>query len=206
MSVTVDYFYTSISPFSYLGHATLLKMADELGFSIRFRPIQLAAVWSESGGVAPPQRHPARLRYRMLELQRWRDAAAVPLNLQPAHFPTDPSLADRCAIVLQAEGKAPGAFIEQVFQACWVEEKNVADEAVIHAILGKNGFDADAIIARAGDEATTKIYDENTADGVRYDIIGAPGYVLNGEAFWGQDRLPMLESAIRSGRNAYKAG
>ncbi|WP_350332833.1 2-hydroxychromene-2-carboxylate isomerase [Coralliovum pocilloporae] len=205
MSTTVDYFYTSISPFSYLGHAKLLQMSENLGFSIRFRPIKLAGVWAESGGVAPPQRHPARLRYRLLELQRWREECGVPLNLQPAHFPTDPSLADRCAITLQEQGENPGIFIERVFQACWMHDKNVADEAAISGLLDDAGFDAHAVLAQSGSDAVSGVYDQNTADGVRFDIIGAPGYVLNGEAFWGQDRLPLLESAIRSGRAPFHA-
>lgn len=202
---SIDYFFTLTSAYVYLGHEAFLDMARRHGATINFRPVRLAAVWARSGAVPHGQRPEPRQRYRLLELQRWREARGKPLNLWPAHFPVDPSLADRTAAALVLDGHDPAAFMGRVGRAVWAEEKNIADPDTLRAILRESGEDADSALARAESTEASSAIAANTAAAIAADVVGVPGYVLDGEAFWGQDRIDLLDRAMASGRPAFAA-
>ena len=202
---TIDYFFTLISPFAYLGHRAFLDMAGGHGAEVRFRPVALMGVWEHSGAVPLPQRPQSRQDYRLIELQRWREKRGLPLNLHPKHFPTNPTLADRSVIALVEDGADPGDYAGAVLAACWAQDKDVADADVLAGLLGEAGHDAGAILAAAQSDAVAAIQQANTEAAVAAGIVGAPGYVLNGEPFWGQDRIELLTDALASGCAAYAA-
>ncbi|KAB8192913.1 2-hydroxychromene-2-carboxylate isomerase [Lysobacter maris] len=197
---SIDYYFTVISPYAYLGHAALLQSARETGARLHYRPVRIFELFEANGGLPLGQRAPARQRYRLVELQRWREARAVPLNLQPRHFPADPSLADRCAIVLAESGRDPGDYVSAAFRTVWADDRDIADRDQVAALLTANGFDAGAVIEAAEGEAVQAAYAANTAAAIAADLPGLPGYVLNGEPFWGQDRVEALRAALDSGR------
>lgn len=90
------------------------------------------------------------------------------------------------------------------FQAVWVEDLNIADEAVLTGLLREMGLDADALLEAAGSAAIREAYQENQRRAIDLGVIGSPCYVLKGEPFWGQDRLDLLEDALVSGRDAFR--
>ena len=202
---TIDYFFTLVSPFAYLGHRAFLDVAAEHGAEVRFRPVALMGVWEHSGAVPLPQRPQSRQDYRLIELQRWRDKRNVPLNLHPKHFPTNPMLADRSVIALVETGADPAGYAGSVARACWVDDKDIAEADVLTGLLEAAGHDAGAILAAAQSDETAAIQQANTAAAVAAGVVGAPGYVLNGEPFWGQDRIELLADALAAGRAAYAA-
>ena len=201
---TIDYFLTLVSPFVYLGHRALLDVAREHGAEVRFRPVALMGVWEHSGAVPLPQRPQSRQDYRLIELQRWREKRGVPLNLHPKHFPTNPTLADRSVIALVEAGADPADYAEAVLRACWVDDKDVAEADVLAGLLEQAGHDAGAILAAAQSDAVAAIHETNTEAAVALGVVGAPGYVLNGEPFWGQDRIELLADALESARAPYE--
>ncbi|MCW2307079.1 2-hydroxychromene-2-carboxylate isomerase [Rhodobium gokarnense] len=201
--ITVDYFYTHGSPWAYLGHDHFVEMTARHGVRVRYKPVFLGPVFEATGGLPLPKRHPARRHYRLIELQRWRDKRALPLNLQPAFANPAPTLADCAAIAIQEAGESPADFSHRAFRAMWAYDKDVADEHVVEGMLADAGHDAHALLAAAKSDAVKAIYEQNQADGVALEIIGSPCYVLRGEPFWGQDRLDLLEEAIVSGRHPY---
>ena len=198
----IDYFFTLVSPYAYLGHRPFLELAAAHGATIRYKPVMLSKVFENSGALPLAQRPKARQDYRFIELQRWRAKRGVPLNLKPKHFPTNPALADKSVIALVEAGRDPGAYVEAAFRACWAEERDVADREVVAEKLRASGFDPEPVLAAAESEAD-RIYQANTAEAVRINAIGSPTYVLNGEVFWGQDRLDLLAEALDSGRAPY---
>ena len=122
----------------------------------------------------------------------------MPVNLKPAHFPTDPGLADRCVIALQEAGKDAGEFVQRALAACWAEERNIAEEAVIRDILTSLQFDAEAVLRSADSSDVADQYDRNSDEAVERGVLGAPAYLLNGEQFWGQDRIELLAETLDS--------
>lgn len=200
----IEYFFTHISPWTYLGHRAFLDLAREHGAKIVCRPVMLSKVFANSGAQPLAERPKARQDYRLVELQRWRDRRGLPLNLKPKHFPTNPGLADRAAIALAAAGVDPGGFSEAILTACWAEEKDIADPAVVREKLAASGHDAERVLAEADGEAARAAHEKNTADAIALNAIGAPNYVLNGEVFWGQDRLELLGDALATHRKPFR--
>ncbi|WP_454829267.1 DsbA family protein [Pseudoxanthomonas wuyuanensis] len=200
----VDYYFSLVSPFAYLGHAAFLDLAHRHHATVAYRPVRPLEVFAAAGGVPLGQRAPSRQRYRLLELQRWRQARGLPLNLHPAFFPVDGSLADCAVAALTQLQRDPDTYIRGAFRAVWVDERNLADRQVIADLLAKAGHDAGAVLALASSESVQAAYRANTEAAAAADLPGVPGYVLAGEAFWGQDRLEMLGQALQSARPPYR--
>ena len=203
MPISIDYYMTSISPFSYLGHPMLRAVAHKHGAALKVKPVNLAAIFDNSGAVFPAKRPPVRQRYRLIELQRVAGYRGLPINIQPKHWPTDPSLADHTIIALAERGHDPLSYMERVFAAVWANEKDIADRGVLSTHLRAEGFDADAIIGAAREPETAAIRARNTQEAIDAGAVGVPAYVLNGEVFWGQDRVEYLDQALATGRKAY---
>ncbi|UTW12142.1 2-hydroxychromene-2-carboxylate isomerase [Marinobacterium rhizophilum] len=196
MTAKIDYYFTCISPFTFIGHDLLLKTAATAGAQVNFLPIRLGPVFAQSGAKPLGERPQSRRDYRLVELRRWAKKRGLALNLQPKFFPSDPALADSCVIALLAARQDPAEFAGRIMAACWVDDKRISDSSVVSESLKACGFDADAILAAAGSDATSATYDQNTEQALAQGILGAPAYVLNGEQFWGQDRLELLADAL----------
>ncbi|TKT74285.1 2-hydroxychromene-2-carboxylate isomerase [Aquamicrobium sp. LC103] len=200
----IDYYFVCVSPFAYLGHEAFHALAVKHGATIRYKPMKLMGVWEKSGSVPLSQRSDTRKRYRRIELQRVADIRGLPLNVEPKYFPVDSSLADRAIIALIESGKDPTGFIWRVHRGVWVGDENVSDRAQLAAYLAAEGHDGEVVLAAAEGGEVAAIYQRNTDDAVAADAIGAPVYVLNGEPFWGQDRLDYLAHALETGRGPFR--
>lgn len=205
MTPRIEYFFTSISPWSYLGHDAFIEIAGRRGAEIVYKPVNLGLVFPETGGLPLPKRAPARQKYRLIELKRWKEKRGLPLNIQPAHFPTDCSLADRAVLAIAAAGQDPADFLHRAYRAVWAYDRDVADEHVIEGLLADAGHDAHAILDAVKSDTITTAYEANAKEAVEKSVFGAPTYILNGEPFWGQDRIDLLSDALSSGRAPYTA-
>jgi 2-hydroxychromene-2-carboxylate isomerase len=204
MPRSISYYFTLQSPWTYLGHAAFLAVAARHGCAIAYRPMPLRSVFDETGGLPLPKRHPVRQRYRMVELQRWRERRNVPLVLQPRHFPYDPSLADRVVIAIADSGGDPGRFMGDVLAGLWARDEDLSRPERIGALADAAGFDGRALLTAAEGDNARRRYDEIRTEAVAAGVFGAPSYVLDGEVFWGQDRIELLDAALASGRAAYR--
>lgn len=200
----IDYYYFSISPFAYLGHQEILHVAKKHGAALNFKPVDLFKIWEISGAVPPAKRPLVRQRQRFIELQRVAEHRKLHINIRPEYFPTDPQLADKTVIALVKEGQNPSDYMGKIFAAVWVENKDIADQDVIAELLQSSGFDAQDIISKAQLDEMDEIRQKNSQDAIDADAVGVPTYVLNGEAFWGQDRIEYLDAALFSGRAPFK--
>jgi 2-hydroxychromene-2-carboxylate isomerase len=205
MSRRVDYYFSLASPWAYIGHAPFMEIARRHGLTLNHKPIFLGRLFAETGGQPLPQRHPARQRYRMLELQRWRQKRGLNFNLKPKFWPFDVTLADRFVIAVTAAGKDPDPFLRRAFAGVWEEERNLADPIVVAELAEAAGLDSTSLIETARGSMTEALYGLNLENAVANDVFGSPGYVLDGEVFWGQDRLELLDDALASGRPPFQA-
>ena len=204
MSRTVDYYFSLLSPWAYLGHAPFMDVAARHGLTVNHKPVFLGRVFAETGGLPLGQRHPARQRYRMVELQRWRERRGLSFQLQPKHWPYDVVLADRFVIAVAASGQDPDRFLRAAFAAVWEEERNLADPLVVAELAEGAGLDSTSLLERAGSSVTEALYALNLENAVAADVFGSPAYVLDGEVFWGQDRVELLDEALASGRAPFR--
>lgn len=204
MPRTITYYYTLLSPWTYLGFDAFHTIAEKHNLVVDYRPMRLGIVFAATGGQPLSQRPPARQAYRLIELQRWRDARNIPLNLKPTFWPTDAALADKLVIVMAKKALNPQKFLGAAHRAIWAEEKDVSKPETLLELLAPYP-DAAKLLSEAASEDSEAIYTANSSEAaIQSGVFGAPSYVLDGEIFWGQDRLDMLETALASGRSAYQ--
>jgi 2-hydroxychromene-2-carboxylate isomerase len=197
MRHTVDYFFAPNSPWTYLGHARFSRLIKASGAQLRVLPVDLGDVFSVSGGLPLPKRAPQRQAYRLLELKRFSAVLGVPLNVQPRFFPVAADDAARLIVAAdQAHGSAAAMTLAGALGAAvWAQERNIADAATLTQLLMESGLGAD-LLQRAHDKAVQSRYAENTQAAKDAGVFGAPSYVVDGELFWGQDRLDFVERQL----------
>ncbi len=205
MAREIDYYFTATSPWSYLGHDRAVALAAKHGATLNFKPVNLPPVFAETGGLPLPKRAPARRAYRMMELQRWREVLNKPLVLEPKGLPFDPALADKVAIAVGRAGGDVAAHLSRAFAAVWEQELNLGEESNLAALIGAAGLDPAAVLADAKSEAVEALYAANVKSALAHGVFGAPTFILDGELFWGQDRIDLLARALETGRPAYRA-
>jgi 2-hydroxychromene-2-carboxylate isomerase len=204
MSRTVDYYFTLASPWAFLGHKPFLDLAKQNGVTIRYKPVDLGEVFPHTGGLPLPKRHPSRQRYRILELQRWREARGVALKINPKHWPFPATTANRTIVAVAQSGGDPGRYTQRAFEGVWVKDEDLGQDDTLVALLNECGHDGAKMLSAAKSDAVGAIYAKTAEEAVERNVIGSPCYVLDGEVFWGQDRLDLLASALKSGRKAYR--
>jgi 2-hydroxychromene-2-carboxylate isomerase len=197
MGKTVDYYFSPISPWSYLGHARFAQMLARHGAQVNVKPMDLGKVFPVSGGLPLPQRAPQRQAYRLVELQRWRDYLKVPLTIKPKFFPAASDLAATMIVAVKKLGEDQAMRLTgAILAACWTQERNVADADTLRAIAREQALDADALLTAAQSAETKAAYDQFTAEAIERQVFGAPTYVVDGVLFWGQDRLDFVDRAL----------
>jgi 2-hydroxychromene-2-carboxylate isomerase len=198
MGKAVDYYFSPTSPWTYLGHARFAEMAKRLGAEVKVKPVDYSKIFPLSGGLPLAKRAPQRQAYRLVELRRFRDQLKLPLNLQPKFFPAPADLAAQFIVAAGASGGSDAAMrlAGAVLRACWAEERNIADAETLIAVCGEQGLDAAKLAAAAQSDAVKAEYERHTQEAIARNVFGAPSYVIDGEIFWGQDRLDFVERAL----------
>lgn len=192
----IDYFFATLSPFSYLAGMRLEEVAAKHGASIAYKPVDILALFGRTGGVPPKDRHPSRIEYRAQELQRQARKTGLPFNLKPAHWPTNAAPSSYAIIAAIRDGSGDvGALCHSILRACWAEDKDIAQDEVIRDCLERAGFDPD--LANSGLLVGAETYAANLEEAVDRGVFGAPFYITsNGQRFWGQDRLDDLDAHL----------
>lgn len=192
----IDYYFSTISPFTYFAGDRLEQIAANHGATITYKPLDIIALFGRTGGTPPGQRHASRQAYRLQELARASKKTGLPYHARPAHFPTNAAPSSYAIIAAQKSGGGDvGELCRGLLTACWAEQKDVADEGVIKACLAVAGFDP--ALADSGLLTGAEIYPANLEEAVERGVFGAPTYVVDsGQIFWGHDRLDDLDAHL----------
>ncbi|CAA6605687.1 conserved hypothetical protein [Rhodospirillaceae bacterium LM-1] len=197
MSKHIDYYYALVSPWSFIGHARLIDIAKRHGALINYKPVNLGKLFPATGGTMFKDRHPARLAYRLVEIERWNKHLNFGLNTQPKYFPVPDQMAACLTIEAGRQGHDMGALSLAYMRAVWKEERNLADAATVAIIADEQGLDGKALLAQSGEGSQAhREWEANTAEAIAKGVHGVPWYVYNDEPFWGQDRLDFLDKAL----------
>lgn len=197
MTTIVHYYLAPQSPWTYLGHQRLMHMAQQAGAEVRVIPMDLGKVFPVSGGLPLGQRAPQRQAYRFVELERFSKHLQMPLHLRPQFFPVAGDDAARLIIAVgMHHGSAQAAkFAGAVLAAVWVQERNIADTQTLSELLAENQLDS-ACLELSRNADVQKQYDANTQEAIDIGVFGSPTYVIDGELFWGQDRLEFVSRKL----------
>ncbi|MEZ5664260.1 MAG: 2-hydroxychromene-2-carboxylate isomerase [Burkholderiaceae bacterium] len=197
MSRTVDYYFAPQSPWMFLGHDRFRDLLQRTDSRVRVLPVDFGRIFPVSGGLPLPQRAPQRQAYRLVELRRFSEHLGIPLNVQPRHFPV---AGDPAGLLITAVAQADGPLAAlkltgAVGSAIWQRELDAADPAVLGQLLQELDLPAQRL-AESGTAPVRQAYDANTQEAIDAGVFGAPSYVFDGEIFWGQDRLELLERRL----------
>jgi 2-hydroxychromene-2-carboxylate isomerase len=199
MTKTVDYYLAPMSPWTYLGHQRFVHMVKAAGATVRVMPMDLGKVFPISGGLPLGKRAPQRQAYRLVELARFSQALNLPLNLHPKFFPVagDPASKLIIAVDMHHGAEAALAITGAVLAAVWHQERDIADATTLGILLDEQQLDA-ACLALSDTPEVQARYDSYTQNAIDAQVFGAPSYVIDGEMFWGQDRLDFVSTALKS--------
>lgn len=172
----LDYYFSTLSPFAYLAGTRLEEIARRHGAEITYKPLDIITLFQRTGGTPPKERHPSRQAYRAQELTRLARKTGLRLNPQPKYWPTNAAPSSYAIIAAQkARAGDMGALVHGVLRACWAEERDIAEDAVIRHCLEMAGFDPG--LADSGLLGAAETYAANLEDAVEAGVFGAPFYV-----------------------------
>ena len=199
MTKTVDYYLAPMSPWTYLGHQRFVQIAKAAGATVRVMPMDLGKVFPISGGLPLGKRAPQRQAYRLVELTRFSQALNLPLNLHPKFFPVagDPSAKLIIAVDMHHGTEAALVITGAVLAAVWHKERDIADSTTLANLLSEHKLDA-ACLALSNTPEVQARYDSYTQSAIDAQVFGAPSYVIDGEMFWGQDRLDFVAQKLKA--------
>ncbi|MEM7270087.1 MAG: 2-hydroxychromene-2-carboxylate isomerase [Pseudomonadota bacterium] len=195
----IEYYFSTLSPFTYFAGDTLERLAAKHGATIVYKPTDLIRAFDSTGGLPLGKRHPARLAYRMQELKRIAKRTGMPIVYEPKFFPTNYKLSTAaCCSAVRLGGGDVGKLAQNILTATWRDDLDIADQGVIDAAATDAGFDPAALLADR--EAGMADMEANTDEAIERGVFGSPFYLVDGvEMFWGQDRLDYLADHLAEG-------
>jgi 2-hydroxychromene-2-carboxylate isomerase len=195
MGHTLELYFDFSSPFAYLGCTQAEALAARTGAKLEWRPMLLGGVFKSIGTPDAPilTWSDAKRQYYFRDLQRWAEHWSVPFRF-PSRFPMNSIKALRAYLALPEERR--GAFRDAAFRAYWADDRDIADETVLKELIGTGAED---VLARCATPAIKEELIAATKRAVDAGVFGAPTWIVDGkDLFWGQDRIELVERALRA--------
>jgi 2-hydroxychromene-2-carboxylate isomerase len=203
MTIQLDCYYSLSSPWAYFAGPKLQDIVRRHHVKLVLKPYDFQAVVVKTGGVPIRTRPIPRRTYHAEELARWRDYLGMPLTIEPRYYPQQvPANPDwnKYAgwMVIAAQLKGIDAFVlsHALLRALWAEERDTSQPEVRIAVANENGYDGAALHALERTAETLATYQTYSEEAERLGVFGAPTFVLDGQRFWGQDRLDFVDRAL----------
>ena len=194
MSKKVEFFFDVGSPASYLAWTQLASIAQRHNAEIVWRPMLLGAVFQAVGNTSPAA-VPAKGAYMLKDLKRFSAIYDVPFRFNP-FFPVNTMQLMR-GVTAYLETPKFESYLSAIFKALWAEKLNMESPEVVAEVLSKVGIDATDFMARISEPEVKARLKSSTEEAVARGVFGAPSFFVNGEMFFGQDRLSFVEDALR---------
>lgn len=198
MSKSVEFYFDFGSPTTYLAWTQLPQICAEAGATLVYKPILLGGVFQATGNTSPVT-IPAKGRFMLQDLARFARRYGVAMKFNP-HFPINTLPLMRAAVAVQQHMPARfEAFLKLIFEAMWVETRNLGDAAVLGEVLAAGGFDAQQLLALSAGQEVKDGLKAITDEAVKRGVFGAPAMFVGSELFFGQDRLDFVREALQAG-------
>ena len=190
----IDYYYSLMSPWTYLGAERFYELQNKYNFKINHYPLDILKLFSLSGGQPLTKRADQRKAYRMMELRRWQEKLNLLINFKPKYFPPSDVVKASCIILSVEDQNVQNLISLNLLKCVWVEEKDISDIDTLTEVCNKMGLNIDETLKHL--KMHEQLYYSLAVKAARSNVFGSPSYVLNDEVFWGQDRLDLLEERI----------
>jgi 2-hydroxychromene-2-carboxylate isomerase len=203
MTIQLDCYYSLSSPWAYFAGPKLQDIVRRHHVNLVLKPYDFQAVVPQTGGVPIRTRPAPRRSYHAEELARWRDYLGMPMVIEPRYYPqavpANPDwnkYAGWMVIAAQQKGLDAFALSHALLRALWAEERDTSQAEVRIAIADENGYDGAALHALEQAPATLAQFQAFSDEALRLGVFGAPTFVLDGQRYWGQDRLDFVDRAL----------
>ena len=183
---TIEYYYALASPWSFLGNAKLLQIAERFDLTIDPIIIDYGEMFEAAETVPLPRRPRLRKQYRLIDLKRWGDFRKVPINAEPKFYEgevEEPNEREAALMVVAAklEGLDSLKLAHAISRALWVEERFPFVREELITIANAEGFEGEALLEKAHEDATTAAYSNNTQASIERGAFGMPFYIVDEE-------------------------
>ncbi len=194
MTATLEFFYDYGSPYSYLADTQIEAIAGRAGASLMRKPMLLGGVFKATGNASPMTIEP-KSRWSAFDMPLWARHYGVPFNRNP-FFPVNTLALMRGAAAAQIDGTFE-RYHPAIYKAMWVEGRNLNDMAEVAKVLGEAGLDAAQVGRRIQDQDVKDRLKATTDEAVARGVFGAPTSFVGDRMFFGNDRLPFVERALK---------
>jgi len=196
---TIEYFYAAHSAYAYLGSAKVMEIAKEAGATIIHRPNDLRKVVPAAGSTPTGERTKAHRAYFFgREIQRWSEERNAPVvDGLPTYHHNDITLPNCFLIAAMEAGRNIDQLAHSFLEAHWRDDADLADSPTLVKLARQCGLDGEAILAASTNAAIAAKYAEYTQEAIDRSVFGSPTYFVDGDMFYGQDRLELVARALK---------
>lgn len=197
MPSPIEFFFDFASPYAYIAAHQVEALAARYGREVDWRPMLLGAVFKLSGSAPLTQQYAPKAKYSLLDFERSTRLAHLPYRL-PDPFPIITPNAGRATLWLKREAPDEvGAFVRATTQAYFAHNANINDAAVLREIANQLGLDGAALEAGIAEPAIKDALRAESDEAVARGVFGVPFFFVDGEPFWGQDRMAQIEAVLQ---------
>jgi 2-hydroxychromene-2-carboxylate isomerase len=195
----LECFYDCSSPWTYFAFESLLRMQDEIGVTITWRPFLVGGVFNAVNPTVHNNREkpvPSKQAYGKKDQQDWARHLGLPIHYRPTVFPVNSVKAMRACIVLEPKGlEVP--FARATFKAYWQDDKDISQVPVLTEILASVGADAASVLAETDQQPIKDRLRANTQEAIDRGAFGSPTMFVGGDdMYFGNDRMPLIRDAV----------
>jgi 2-hydroxychromene-2-carboxylate isomerase len=196
---TIGYFYAAHSAYAYLGSAKLMEVAKQAGATIVHRPMDLRKVVPAAGSTPTGERTKAHRAYFFgREIKRWSEERNAPvMDGMPTFHQNDITLPNCYLIAADEAGHNIDQLAHAFLEAHWRDNADLADASTLVRLAKGIGLDGEALLAAAGNAGIAAKYAEYTQEAIDRSVFGSPTYFVDGDMFYGQDRLELVAKALK---------
>jgi 2-hydroxychromene-2-carboxylate isomerase len=198
LSQVIEFYFDFSSPYSYIAAEQVEELAARHGRTVHYLPTLLGVAFRVSG-QRPLTDIPVKGDYSRRDFARSARFAGLPFAM-PEAFPIGTVQAARAVLALQAGAPERGGdFVRRAFRGYFTQGRNLSDEGTLRQLLRESGADADAVLAATTRDDIKERLKQSVERGIARGVFGAPFFFIDGEPFWGSDRLPQMERWLSAG-------
>ncbi len=198
MTSPVEFYFDFSSPYAYFAAHKVDELIEGFERTVEWRPIMLGAMMKETGNQ-PLVNYPIKGEYCRKDWDRLARFQGLPWQM-PTTFPVAALAPSRAFYwINDRDPKTAKAFGWSCFLAYYGDDKDISQPDVVGDIGARHGIDKDELLTALGDDEVKQRLKDETAQAMEKGVFGSPFLIVDGEGFWGADRLWMVKRWLRSG-------